>query len=166
MERTVADLCLSSAATGGNVSLAEPHQDQNNNDAAAAHEAWRRKLHENARRAAERIGSFCPNSKPSQRAANKSAPSDPPLTPFRRSGRVPVPQKDTTDKVKTGRVMPRGRRGKPTKAKKQKKEVSETFYSVRRIAGEKTENGRLFYLIDWANDPVTGKSFDPTWVCF
>ncbi|KAK3491538.1 hypothetical protein B0T13DRAFT_519293 [Neurospora crassa] len=153
----------SSAATGGHVSLAEPHQDQNNNDAVAAHEAWRRKLHENARRAVERIGPFSPNSKPSQRNAHKSAPSDPPLTPFRRSGRVPVPQKDTTDKVETGRVMPRGRRGKPPKAKKPKKEASQTFYSVRRIAGEKTEKGRLFYLIDWANDPVTGKSFDPTW---
>ncbi|KAK1780478.1 class II histone deacetylase complex subunits 2 and 3-domain-containing protein [Copromyces sp. CBS 386.78] len=59
--------------------------------------------------------------------------------------------------------MPRGRPRKSPKAKKPKKESSETFYKVRRIAGEKTENGRLFYYIDWANDPNTGESFKPTW---
>ena len=61
--------------------------------------------------------------------------------------------------------MPRGRPRKSTKAKKPKKESSETYYQIRRIAGEKTENGRLFYYIDWANDPNTGESFEPTWVC-
>ncbi|KAJ4420418.1 hypothetical protein N0V85_000586 [Neurospora sp. IMI 360204] len=145
------------------VSLAEPfavnHQDRNNDDAVAAHKTWRRKLHKNARRAVERTGLSRPKSNRSQRTANKSAPSDPPLTPLRRSSRAPAPNKDSP----TDKVMPRGRRGKPTKAKKPKKESSETFYSVRRIAGEKTEKGRLFYLIDWANDPVTGKSYDPTW---
>ncbi|KAA8630445.1 hypothetical protein SMACR_06639 [Sordaria macrospora] len=59
--------------------------------------------------------------------------------------------------------MPRGRPRKSTKAKKPKKESSETYYQIRRIAGEKTENGRLFYYIDWANDPNTGESFEPTW---
>lgn len=60
--------------------------------------------------------------------------------------------------------MPRGRPKKSTKAKKPKKESSETYYTVRRIVDEKIENGRLFYYIDWANDPNTGESFDPTWV--
>lgn len=165
----MADLCLSSAAAGGDVSLAEPfavnHQDRDNADAVAAHEAWRRKLSESARRAVQSIGQFRQKSNHSQRTTDQSAPADPPLTPLRRSSRVPAP-KDITEQLTAGKVMPKGRPKKSTKAKKPKKESSDTYYSVRRIAAERIEKGQLFYLIDWANNPETGESYDPTWVCF
>ncbi|KAL1839307.1 hypothetical protein VTK73DRAFT_4072 [Phialemonium thermophilum] len=39
------------------------------------------------------------------------------------------------------------------------------FYAVRDILDEKHEKGRLYYLIDWEDDPKTGERYEPTWVC-
>jgi hypothetical protein len=58
----------------------------------------------------------------------------------------------------------------PRSAQKKKRprgndEGSDELYSVRQILDEKTEDGRLFYLIDWEGiDPKTGRPYPPSWV--
>jgi len=42
---------------------------------------------------------------------------------------------------------------------------ADTLYTVRDIIAERrSKNGKLEYKIDWENDPVTGKSYSPSWV--
>ncbi|KAL1840735.1 hypothetical protein VTJ49DRAFT_175 [Mycothermus thermophilus] len=42
-------------------------------------------------------------------------------------------------------------------------EDDDVLYAIRDIIDEKFENGKLYYRVDWADDPITGESFDPTW---
>ncbi|KAL2266565.1 hypothetical protein VTJ83DRAFT_5917 [Remersonia thermophila] len=39
----------------------------------------------------------------------------------------------------------------------------DVLYAIRDIIDEKFDDGKLYYRVDWADDPVTGQSFDPTW---
>ncbi|RDL36442.1 uncharacterized protein BP5553_05794 [Venustampulla echinocandica] len=58
-------------------------------------------------------------------------------------------------------------RASSSRGKKQTKapspEPEEELYSIKDIIREKTKNGRLLYLIDWDDDPDTGKPYDRTW---
>lgn len=40
----------------------------------------------------------------------------------------------------------------------------EHVFAIKDIIDEKTANGKRFYKIDWADDPRTGQTFEPTWV--
>jgi len=40
----------------------------------------------------------------------------------------------------------------------------EEYYELRDILDEKTEEGELWYLVDWENDASTGKEYEPSWV--
>lgn len=37
-------------------------------------------------------------------------------------------------------------------------------FAIKDIIDEKVVDGQRFYKIDWADDSVTGESFEPTWV--
>ncbi|KAK4467024.1 hypothetical protein QBC42DRAFT_342494 [Cladorrhinum samala] len=39
----------------------------------------------------------------------------------------------------------------------------EEYYELRDILDEKTEEGELWYLVDWENDASTGKEYEPSW---
>lgn len=39
------------------------------------------------------------------------------------------------------------------------------YYAIKDIIDEKLENDRLWYRVDWEDDPDTHQTFDPTWVC-
>jgi hypothetical protein len=66
----------------------------------------------------------------------------------------------------TPRNPKRRRRSAAAAQQKKRKAKSEVLYEVRDIIDEKVEKGKVFYLVDWADDPVTGEKFDPTWVGF
>lgn len=40
----------------------------------------------------------------------------------------------------------------------------DTWYEIKDIVNEKYEKGRLWYRVDWADHPVTGEPYDPSWV--
>lgn len=57
--------------------------------------------------------------------------------------------------------MPRKRsKGK----KKQKQREDEKLWPLRGILDERVSKGKIEYLIDWEDDPDTGKPFDHEWV--
>jgi hypothetical protein len=59
------------------------------------------------------------------------------------------------------------RRGAHKKNSRRKKdEESEKVYSLADpgILEQKEENGKVYYLVNWADDPETGEKYDPTWV--
>lgn len=43
--------------------------------------------------------------------------------------------------------------------------ADEDFYEIRDIVGEKRVKGKLLYKVDWADNPITGQRYDPSWVC-
>lgn len=47
---------------------------------------------------------------------------------------------------------------------KQKPKVEDELYAIKDIIDEKYERGRVWYRIDWEDDPNTGEQFDPSWV--
>lgn len=59
---------------------------------------------------------------------------------------------------------------RPTSSRKkpQKKKAeadSEEYFALRDgIVNEKTVKGKLFYLVDWEDHPVTGESYAQSWV--
>jgi hypothetical protein len=58
-------------------------------------------------------------------------------------------------------------RGAPKKKPRRRKEdESEKQFSLKDpgILDQKEENGKVYYLVNWADDPDTGKVYDPTWV--
>ena len=79
----------------------------------------------------------------------------------------------------TRRIRPRSNKPKslaespiaPRRAKKKtqhkKKADSAKFYSLGDpgILDQKEEKGKVYYLCNWADDPKTGESFPPSWVC-
>jgi hypothetical protein len=62
---------------------------------------------------------------------------------------------------------PAPRRGAPKKkSRRRKDEDSEKVYSLADpgILDQKEEKGKVYYLVNWADDPETGEKYDPTWV--
>ncbi|KAK1760813.1 citron Rho-interacting kinase [Echria macrotheca] len=53
-----------------------------------------------------------------------------------------------------------GRRG--TRSTRQQTN-SDVFYAIRDIVAEERRKGKLYYKIDWEDDPRTGESYEPTW---
>jgi len=47
---------------------------------------------------------------------------------------------------------------------KEKKQIKGEFYTIKAILQEKEEQGQVSYLIDWADHPQTGETYDPSWV--
>ncbi|KAK4137637.1 hypothetical protein BT67DRAFT_460186 [Trichocladium antarcticum] len=39
----------------------------------------------------------------------------------------------------------------------------EVFYQIRDVVDEKRVRGKLFYKVDWADNPTTGERYNPTW---
>lgn len=40
----------------------------------------------------------------------------------------------------------------------------DTVFAIKDIIDEKFVDGKRWFKIDWADDPTTGQSFEPTWV--
>ena len=62
---------------------------------------------------------------------------------------------------------PAPRRGAPKKKPRRRKEAeSEKQFSLQDpgILDQKEENGKVYYLLNWADDPDTGEHFEPSWV--
>ncbi|KAE9364621.1 hypothetical protein N431DRAFT_388862 [Stipitochalara longipes BDJ] len=61
---------------------------------------------------------------------------------------------------------PAPRRGAPKKKPRRRKEAeSEKQFSLQDpgILDQKEENGKVYYLLNWADDPDTGEHFEPSW---
>jgi hypothetical protein len=81
----------------------------------------------------------------------------------------------TTDSVPKSRKRkslaspsPATRRSAPKKKPRRRKaEGVEKQFALKDpgILDEKEENGKVYYLLAWADDPDTGEAYDPTWVC-
>lgn len=41
----------------------------------------------------------------------------------------------------------------------------DNVFAIKDIIDEKFIHGKRHYKIDWQDDPITGESFSPTWVC-
>lgn len=88
--------------------------------------------------------------------------TQPPLNT--KPSKLPKATKDTKQKPKPA---------KPAKEKSQLpppndegvESQGDEWYAIKDIVDEKTERGVRYYLIDWCNDVVTGKSYDKSWVC-
>jgi hypothetical protein len=52
------------------------------------------------------------------------------------------------------------------KSHRRKDEGPKKVYSLADpgILDQKEEKGKVYYLVNWADDPETGRKFDPTWV--
>jgi hypothetical protein len=62
---------------------------------------------------------------------------------------------------------PAPRRGPPKKKPRRRKEdESEKQFSLKDpgILNQKEENGKVYYLVNWGDDPDSGEVYDPTWV--
>jgi hypothetical protein len=62
---------------------------------------------------------------------------------------------------------PAPRRGAPKKKpRRRREEEGEKQYSLKDpgILDQKEENGKVYYLVNWADDPDTGDVYTPTWV--
>jgi hypothetical protein len=58
------------------------------------------------------------------------------------------------------------RRKKQRRAAQPVRDTDDVLYTIRDIIDEKKDKkGNLFYQIDWADDPRSGESYAPTWVC-
>ncbi|KAG4437214.1 hypothetical protein IFR05_007303 [Cadophora sp. M221] len=56
------------------------------------------------------------------------------------------------------------RSGKKTHVKQEVVEaIDDVEYPARAILGEETRKGKVWYLIDWEDNPTTGEKYDPTW---
>lgn len=75
--------------------------------------------------------------------------------------------KSKNRKSRAASSSPAPRRGAPKKkSRRRKDEGSEKVYSLADpgILDQKEENGKVYYLVNWADDPETGEKYDPTWV--
>ncbi|KAH8888871.1 hypothetical protein GQ53DRAFT_235893 [Thozetella sp. PMI_491] len=59
--------------------------------------------------------------------------------------------------------LPTTRRPKRQANKRRSKPAAKKLYAIRGILQEERRAGKLFYQIDWEDDPETGESYDPTW---
>ena len=50
--------------------------------------------------------------------------------------------------------------------RRRQKAAKEKLYAIRGILREEYRGGKLWYEIDWDNDPNTGQQYPPSWVCF
>lgn len=71
-----------------------------------------------------------------------------------------------SNKRKTRTESPAPPRCAKKKTSRKRKADSEITYSLGDpgILDEKEEQGKVFYLCNWADDPVTGDSYPPSWV--
>lgn len=60
---------------------------------------------------------------------------------------------------------PRKPKPKPKQTTEPEPESDEGWFTIRDIIDEKTERGRILYLIDWEGVDQNGRRYDPTWVC-
>ena len=79
--------------------------------------------------------------------------------------KLPKATKDTKQKP-TKPAKPAKEKSQPPLANDEGVESQEgEWYAIKDIVEEKIERGVRYYLIDWCNDAVTGKSYDKSWVC-
>lgn len=69
----------------------------------------------------------------------------------------------TSSKFRRKRNDPGRRRTRPQETNNVVQE--EKLYEIRDIKAEKWQGNTLLYLIDWADDRVTGEAYENTWVC-
>ena len=75
--------------------------------------------------------------------------------------------KSRNRKSREASSSPAPRRGAPKKkSRRRKDEGPGEVYSLADpgILDQKEEKGKVYYLLNWADDPETGKKFEPTWV--
>lgn len=80
-----------------------------------------------------------------RRLRKKPRPSSPSLSPSPSPVAAPAPFK---------------RRKSPPKNETLQNDV----FAIKDIIDEKLVNGQRFFKIDWADNPITGETFEPTWV--
>ncbi|PQE33729.1 HDA1 complex subunit protein [Rutstroemia sp. NJR-2017a WRK4] len=57
-------------------------------------------------------------------------------------------------------------RRKKTRRERKTAHATEVYYSVREIIGERELGKHTQFLIDWEDNPLTGETYEPTWVYF
>jgi hypothetical protein len=75
--------------------------------------------------------------------------------------------KSRNRKSRAASSSPAPRRGVPKKkSRRRKEEGNEKVYALADpgILDQKEEGGTVHYLLNWADDPETGRKFEPTWV--
>lgn len=53
----------------------------------------------------------------------------------------------------------------PKRPKPRYETRQDNVFAIKDIIDEKFIRGKIHYQIDWEDDPITGESFSPTWVC-
>lgn len=90
--------------------------------------------------------------RPQERRARTKTTTTTTSTPTQSSS--PAPTRTKVAQRKSTKSIPR---------KKTEAPVYATKYQA--VLAEKVVNGRVKYLVNWANDPKTGDPYEPTWVC-
>lgn len=71
----------------------------------------------------------------------------------------------TRNQAKAQRAASPKRPGRPGRPKLRHDIRQDNVFAIKDIIDEKHIHGRRHYKIDWQDDPNTGESFSPTWVC-
>ncbi|KAK4127661.1 hypothetical protein N657DRAFT_653819 [Parathielavia appendiculata] len=58
---------------------------------------------------------------------------------------------------------PKRRKSAPVKATTREPSSGDALFEIRDILDEKFVKGKLYYQVDWADNPSTGEQYDPTW---
>jgi hypothetical protein len=61
-------------------------------------------------------------------------------------------------------IKPKRRKSAGATRTTRKATPEEGLYEVRDILDEKFAKGILLYKVDWADNPITGERYQPTWV--
>ncbi|PHH64955.1 hypothetical protein CDD81_3592 [Ophiocordyceps australis] len=88
--------------------------------------------------------------------ASSAAPSLPAATPQRA-------RQSTNRSMTKSRLLQRNRKSTPRKISTPP-DKAEEWFTIRGILQEKKTRGRIQYLVDWDDNPETGKTYSPTWV--
>lgn len=79
-----------------------------------------------------------------------------------RASRTATTRMRTRSQAKAQRAAPPKRPGRP---KLRHDTRQDNVFAIKDIIDEKFIHGKRHYKIDWQDDPNTGESFSPTWVC-
>lgn len=77
--------------------------------------------------------------------------------------RKPTPPTGTT-RMRT-RAQAKAQRAASLERPGLRHDTHQDFFAIKDIVDEKFVNGKRHYKIDWKDDPKTGESISPTWVC-
>lgn len=78
----------------------------------------------------------------------------------RKSSRAATSCSHPSKRAKSPRTTPRKRRKSHNATN-----PNDNLFAIKDIIDEKIVDGKRYYQIDWADNPTTGQSYSPTWVC-